>query len=826
MTYLVTLAVGIFTVSIFPALPSLALYILIVMGLGAVYWVLVKWRAVVLDTVSKIIIDHGFCLALGIGWGIFSGHQILAHQLPESLDKQQFLVQGSVVGLVDKQPDRWRFKLAVESIQSLDKKGASIVSTYDLPPLKHLLLSWYAYDSEHSADDRHRPQIHSGDHWQLLVRVRRPRGMLNPGGFDYQAWLIQQGYSATGYVMTSSLNKPLEIESHSIGCALRDWVSRLRAHIHGAIKGSQLSELGQAVITALTIGDKSDLSHWWNDLVRWGIVHLMVISGLHVGLVASLGFYLGLFVNRGLLLLLNIFPNRLDYAPFTRALPPLFGFMVAFAYSALAGFSLPTQRAMIAVSVVMLAKLAYRKLPVQVVFGWALLLIAVTQPLAVLSASFWLSFCAVAILLLWFAPWLARSNQWHRLLTAQLALLSGLSAVGIFFMGHLSWLGPLVNLFAVPWVSMVTVPLCLLAMVAFLLLPALADSLWLMADWSVNGLWYLLQRLPTESGLIYLPLPVTGVSIACLAFATWAVLMPRGVPSRWLCALPLLAALLAPSHSPPLRLTVLDVGQGLAVVVELPDKVLIYDAGPSYSQQFDAGSGIVAPFLRYRGRSSIDRLLISHEDNDHAGGFYGLTASLPVEQSLLGPAFLRLYQAAKNNSSAPLNNIKPCDTSQRWSWSYWNPQQKIHEPVDFSVLMPDRELSPFQSANNNSCVLLIRWREQRILLSGDIEKEAEQALLRDYQLQPLTLMTAPHHGSKTSSSQAFVEQLKPQHIVFSAGFRHPYGHPHSTVVNRYREAGSQLWNTAQHGAISFVWHANGRLEVSHSRAIPANYWWR
>jgi competence protein ComEC len=271
---------------------------------------------------------------------------------------------------------------------------------------------------------------------------------------------------------------------------------------------------------------------------------------------------------------------------------------------------------------------------------------------------------------------------------------------------------------------------------------------------------------------------------------------------------------------------VLDVGQGLAIVLELPEKLLVYDTGPAYSQQFDAGSGIVAPFLRYRGRSSVDKLLISHEDGDHAGGFYGLVNSIDIQQVVAGPGFFSLYQAAPDTTDKVMKNIQQCDQSQRWSWLYWNRRRKIYEPIYFSVLMPDRELSPFQSANNNSCVLLIRWREQRILLTGDIEKEAEQALLRDYQLQPVTLMTAPHHGSKTSSSQAFVDQLKPQYIVFSAGYRHQYGHPHRSVVNRYREVGSQLWNTAQHGAITFTWHSDKQLQISHSRSIESKYWWR
>ena len=823
MSYLVTIAVGIFGVSLFPALPSLALYTLVVMGLGALCWILAQWRPVTLDTVTRMITGHGLCLALGMGWGIACGQHLLAHQLPDSLDKQLFLVQGSVVGLVDHQADRKRFKLAVQSISKVDTRGAK-TTTIQPPALKQLLLSWYLNRPE--LTDTPRRQIHSGDHWQLMVRLRRPRGMLNPGGFDYQAWLVQQGYSATGYVVESALNGPAELESHPITCALRDAISHLREQIREAIGHSQLSAVGQAVIIALTIGDKQGLSPWWDDLVRWGIVHLLVISGLHIGLVASLGFAMGLLIVRFLLVFFYLLPNRVDCEQLSRWLAPIFGFLGALAYSAIAGFALPTQRAMIAVAVVMLAKLTYRKLPVQVVFVWSLLLIAVTEPLAVLSASFWLSFCAVATLLLWFSPWLSRRSQWRRLVSAQLALLGGLAAVGILFMGHLSWLGPVVNLIAVPWVSLVTVPLCLLGMVMFLLQSRLADSLWLIADWSVNALWSLLQCLPTASGLVYLPLPVTALSLACIAFAAWSLFIPRGISGRWLCALPLLLALLVPSHRPALRLTVLDVGQGLSIVIELPDRVMVYDTGPAYSKQFDAGSGVVAPFLRSHGRSSIDKLLISHEDDDHAGGFYGLADSIEIKQALVGPGFLSEYQATDQTPNKPIENIQQCDQSQHWSWLYWNSQGKTYEPIYFDILMPDRELSSVLSANNSSCVLMIHWRDQRILLTGDIEKEIEQVLLERYLWPPITLMIAPHHGSKTSSSRTFVEQLKPQHAVFSAGYRHQYRHPHQTVVNRYREVGSQLWNTAQHGAITFTWHSDKQLEVTHTRSIGGKYWWR
>ena len=299
MSYLLSMGIGIFSVAFFPSLPSMPSYLVLV-----IVFVLLLGVASFLckepgDVISRLMLSHSFCLALGIGWGIFAGHQLSCHQLPDSLDKQQFLVKGSVVGLVESEPERLRFKFAIKSIQSLNFSDSD--SAVDYPPLKNILLSWYQSGFEKNKYPQQ--QIYSGDHWQLLVRLRRPRGMLNQGGFDYHAWLTEQGYSATGYIVDSALtNTPLEPENDHLGVALKDWLSRLREKIRVALTGNELSTLGQAVIRALTIGDKNGLDNWWDDLIRWGIIHLMVISGLHIGLVASLGFYLGLFINRPLLL--------------------------------------------------------------------------------------------------------------------------------------------------------------------------------------------------------------------------------------------------------------------------------------------------------------------------------------------------------------------------------------------------------------------------------------------------------------------------------------------------------------------------------------------
>lgn len=820
MTYLVTICVGIFAVNYFPALPSVTVYLVILAVITGFGWATHNLGWYARDTRSQIVSRYLICLALGIGWGVINAHQYLAHQLPETMDKHTFVVQGSVVGLVDKTDRRLRFALAVDSVAPADSPHADALD--NTPAVKRLLLSWYLQKpGTNKVLDR---QIESGDHWQLVVRLRRPRGMLNAGGFDYQAWLIQNDFSATGYIIESPFNQQLDGKQHSQLCALRDWVSRIRAQIREAIQQSSLTPLGKGIIIALTIGDKQGLGDWWDNLMQWGIVHLLVISGLHVGLVASFGFYGGLMITRIGLLITLLSKNS---AAALRLLPPLLGLITAIIYSAMAGFSLPTQRATIAVAVVMLAKLAYRRLTVQAVFFWTLLLVAISQPMAVLSASFWLSFLAVAVLLLWFSPWVSIGRQWYRLLGAQLALFFGLGAMSLWFIGHTSWLGPVVNLIAVPWISLVVVPLCLLAMLIYLIAPDAAMGIWSLADGCIKALWFLLEKLPDNWGLLYLPVPIDGIALSCLLIAALGMMIPRGVSGRWLCWMPLVVILLVPSKKPPLRVTVLDVGQGLAVVIELPDRLLVYDTGPAYSEEFNAGSGIVAPFIRRSGQSTIDKLVISHEDNDHAGGFYGLVELIEVKQALLGPAFYHHYQDSVGNSQT-LPRTAICEKSEAWSWSLPGSGSAGQEMVHFDILMPDMADwgAEIPSGNNYSCVLLIRWNKQQILLTGDIERSGERVLLERYQLDPMTLIVAPHHGSKTSSGQAFIDQLRPIHVVFSAGYRHQYGHPHPEVVQRYRNSGSTMWNTAVHGGVSFTWNHSGQLQVKTSRSLPSSYWWR
>jgi len=738
-------------------------------------------------------------LSAGMLWGILCGHQLLSKSLPEKYNGEEFLITGQIISLVDSNSVRSRFSFAPETVQLLGDSDQQLV------PGK-LLLSWYASES-----------LYPGQRWQLVVRLRRPRGFVNPGAFDYQSWLLQQDYRATGYVRSPELARQLPEAGLFSPGNLASLPLQLRARIKQAIEQSQLSPRGRAVLLALSIGDKRQLASWWQDLARLGIVHLLVISGLHIGLVALFGAAFGKGLARLIILASSLFSSvfiRLGLKPFSPVLhwlPPVSGLLAAGAYSLLAGFSLPTQRALIAVAIVVLAKLCFRRIQPFVCLVWALTLIALLQPLAVLSAGFWLSFTAVAILIAWFSPWQSTDSWWpkKRTVSAQVALLIVMSVPLLFFMGRLSWLAPLVNLVAVPWVSLVTVPSVLLGCFLLPFSASAAEAIWTFSDWSVELLWMFLYLLPSDQGFLVSPVGASSLVLLTALLAGLCLMLPQQLNARWLGVLPL-ALLLLFNERPKfgLRVTVLDVGQGLAVVVETDQRSLLYDSGAQFSRAFSAGSGIVAPLLWQRGWSSINTTLISHEDGDHSGGFAGLQQVLPSGQIITGPGVD--FPAALLHGQ----NVEICNAGTQWRWG----------EVLFEILSPASAVDPGAnlrginksgtnitdsniSGNNSSCVLRIQWRDIQVLLPGDIERAAEYQLLDSGRLAglPIDLLVAPHHGSKTSSTPQFVQQLRPKHVVFSAGYQHQFGHPHPSVTRRYNAVGSRTWNTAEQGAITFEW---------------------
>lgn len=829
MIAIYSFTVGVFSVGLWPDLPgawfvtALFVFVLLLFYL--------KCKAVA-------------CLLLGMCYAISWGHFTLSHQLPEEFTPSEFLVTGEIVGLPSVDDRRIQFHLRVLDNELLEAVKPSISGNAGLRPtiaLQKLRLSWYNQDLD----------LVPGQIWQLRVKLRRPRGSVNPGGFDYQAWLLRQGISATGYVRGEyrpGADAPNRLLAPS------DSLSRHRFFLRQAIQGLPLDKDQQALVLALTLGDRSQIaSELWDLLSLSGVIHLMVISGLHVGLVALFFYGFGVVIAR----CFGVFGLCLT-ARYYGSLCSLLG---AAGYAWIAGMSLPTQRALVMISVLIIAVLLNRKLGRVEGYGWALAIVAVIDPLAFLGAGFWLSFGAVACLL-----WLLPSSNANgvgnpsffarRVLAlrqfAQIQWLVFLSLFTPLCISQLpvSWMSPLVNLVAIPWVSFGIVPLCLIATLLFPLNSAWAGYLWVLAGDQLGYFLTFLQHIPTLSfAPRFLPLPSSLPVYLSLVLMFILLLLPRGIPCRYLGVLMFTSLALWPENRhQSLRVSVLDVGQGLSVVVQTLGEsgrhVLVYDAGPGYPSGFNMGDSVVAPYLRSQGMTKVNTLVVSHGDKDHSGGIAGLMKFFVPEQLFYGEDPILGEKVALNKAvdgrSIPSMTAIPseslCQSGYGWQWDQVS-FQFLHPPLESSTEQRTMDGASFSdevnkhrgtllNSNNRSCVLQINLADQTILLPGDIESMVEHELLKNPELQvPITVLVAAHHGSKSSSSARFIKAAKPNHVVFSAGYRHHFGHPARTVVERYTAQGSDIWNTAEQGAVEFHWDEGGKMTVTTGRTEARRYWY-
>ncbi|MGM0594176.1 MAG: DNA internalization-related competence protein ComEC/Rec2 [Pseudomonadota bacterium] len=694
-----------------------------------------------------LLFSLGFSLAALDGW------QRLTPSLPEALEKTPLVVHGVVDSLPRREGRILRFELQLE--RAMDLRGEAV----RLP--ERLRLSWYNDGPESLAP---------GQRWRLRVKLKRPHGMQNPGGFDYEKWLFQRGIGATGYVRSRGDNRLL---TPAGGTAP---VMQLRHHLKGAIAQALPEHPMRGLVTALAIGERGEISdRQWQVLIASGTNHLVAISGLHVGLVAGMGFMLMRSLWRWC-------PACAQRLPAPRA-AALLAMLLALAYAALAGFSLPTQRALVMLSVVLGAVWLQRPLRKGRVLLLALWAVVLLDPVSVLSAGFWLSFGAVTVILYGMTGRLAGDTFWWRWGRVQWIASFGLMPLLLLFFQQGSLNAPLANMVAVPWVSLLVVPLTLLGTALVSVLPTLGAPLLGLAATLLGWLWPLLEWLNA-----LLPVLPRGITLGLLPVALLGVawlFAPHGWPLRWagvVLLLPLLLWRPSPPEPGSARVTLLDVGQGLAAVVQTHEHLLLFDTGPRYPSGFNTGDAVVVPFLRAAGVERVDTLVISHSGNDHAGGVPAV-----VEQLEVG----RIVSAMARRDGWPA--VTPCSAGMRWRY----------DGVLFEMLHPARAgLAP--EKNDNSCVLRVSAGGRRLLLTADIEAAAERALLQQPQSLAADILVAPHHGSTSSSSAAFVEAVGAEAVLFSVGYRNRYGFPHAEVVERYRQQGAELLRTDEDGAISFL----------------------
>ncbi|HSH29425.1 MAG TPA: DNA internalization-related competence protein ComEC/Rec2 [Thiohalobacter sp.] len=690
----------------------------------------------------------------------------LQSQLPPALEGEEIILVGTIADIPARGARVLRFPFRVEG-----REEAPLPIAFP----RRLRLSWY--------DPQQVPRV--GERWRLRVRLKPPWSFRNPGGFDYEAWLFRQRIGATGYVRDQA--------GERLGGPVWYRPAAWRQVVHDGLEERMLSRPGGAVVLALALGARHGLTDAQWELYRMtGTSHLMAISGLHVGLVAGLCFGL-------VRLLWAASPGlvRRLAAPRAAALAAMTG---ALGYAALAGFSIPTQRALIMVWLVCAALWLQRQIQPLNTLGLALILVLLHDPLAVLGSGFWLSFGAVLLLVLFHlrlrqaGPAVSRAGRLRRLVLAQLLLSLGLLPLTVLNFHTVAWLSPLANLIAIPWVSLLVVPLTLLGVALSAPAPGAGETLWILAGQAYSGLeWLLAQLAALPLAEVHLARPLWTVAAALIGVL--GLLRVRH-GQRWRqggCLLLLLPLLLYPTPRPPVGtawVEVLDVGQGLAVVVRTRSHTLVYDTGPRFTSGLDTGAAVVAPFLRTVGRMAVDTLIVSHGDNDHSGGAPALIAAFdPVRV---------LY----SDPPAPAPRARPCRDGQAWTW----------DGVDFRLLHPADASS---GRNDASCVLRIESAAgARLLLPGDIEAGAEYALLRRHAAAlRAEVLVSPHHGSRTSSTPAFVRTVAPTRVIHPAGRANRYGFPHPDITARYRDAGAVQRITGCRGALQLRLDAAGAVQA-------------
>lgn len=729
---------------------------------GAIGW-MVRWPGRPLGS-----------LLFGFAWTGLHAALALQAQLPPHLETKELTLVGRVTELPQHEARRTRFAFRV------DDSDLNEITLRD----STVRLAWY--DDHEATEPGPRLGLRAGERWQFRVRLRAPRGLRNPGGGDGERHALVQRLAATGYI------RHPEYSARRLEGAggLQGWRELMSARI-----GQHVQSDSSRFLRALALGDTRGLREDdWRTLRASGLTHLIAISGFHVGIVAAAMAALagGLW---------RVFPgwSRRVPRPVAMGVCALFA---AIGYAALAGFALPTVRTVLMMGVWALARLSRRPTSVGHALGLAVLAVLLADPLSPLAAGFWLSFAGVA----WLAWCLPASGEHHWLrgfLSAQAVATIGLLPLSVVLFDQASLAGPFVNVVAIPWWSLVVVPLSLSGLALEACFAGAGTVVWRAAAWCFDLTWpAFVHAAESRFALWWLPESPQWALPLALGGAFW-MLMPRGTPGKWL-ALCLWCPLLVPDTDPPahgeVQLAVIDVGQGLSVLARTQHHALLYDMGPAVRDGFDAGERAVVPTLRALGIRRVDRAIVSHGDNDHAGGLGSVIEVLPPKQ---------VFAPQGMPGPAPTH---PCRAGDFWQW----------DGVHFQLLHPGRHF-PYLG-NESSCVLRIETIHGAALLTGDIGDVVERMLVRE---QPgrvrADVVLAAHHGSGGSSDPAFVAATGARLALVSSGYGNRFGHPKPWIRERWANRGAEVLNTADSGALQ-VWIGKEGLQVRERRHARPRLW--
>ena len=712
----------------------------------------------------------GFCHAA------FIAQAHLADSLPDEWQGRNISLTGVVAEMPRQHERGLRFAFDVETVET---------DSATVP--RRILLSTYRTADQPAVD------IHAGERWRFTVRLKQPHSTRNPYTSDFEAWALERNIRATGYVYNKVTPQRLDATVFRPAYLIERLRESLRKRFHEALPEAPYA----GILVALAIGDQASITQdEWRLFTRTGVNHLMSISGLHITMLAGMFFGLTYWLWRR--------SSRLTLRLPARKAAALVGVTAALAYSLISGFEIPAQRTFYMLCTFAGMLLLSRNVAPSQMLAAALLVVLFLDPWAVLAPGFWLSFGAVALIFYVSANRLGRPHWLVEYGKVQWAMSIGLIPPLLAMFQQLSLVSPLANTFAIPLVSLLVVPLTLLGTV-----PGFAWTLPLAhhALAFCMALLRLLDDLPVSVWAQHAP-PAWTIGSGVVG-ALW-ILAPRGFPMRAFGVILLLPMfLIEPAKPAPdsARIWVFDVGQGLAVAVQTQHHSLLFDTGPDYAGEADSGNRILVPALRGSGIARLDTMILSHGDIDHIGGTESVLQAIPTERVLTS-------MDANDWRLSGKQNIGSCHDGMRWDW----------DGVQFEVLHPPEAASAKRHDNDQSCVLRIGTGTHHILLTGDIERISEERLL---QLHPdklkSDLLVAPHHGSRSSSSTSFVATVAPQHVVFTAGYRNRFHHPHPQVAGRYVNQGSRIMRSDRDGAIIIDLRPSG-IELEAYRHSHRRYW--
>ena len=736
--------------------------------------------------------------SLGFAWAQWRAEVRMADSLPAASEIKDIELIGAIASLPQLTERGTRFEFDVEKVLS----AGTVVPT-------RISLTWYVETNRKTEQAKPPPPLAPGERWQLTVRLKRPHGTMNPHGFDFEAWALERNIRATGYIRVKGTNAKLPVNA----AGFMYQVDRMRMALRERMLGTLKDDPYRGVLVALAIGEQSAIpAEQWKVFWRTGTGHLMSISGLHITMVAAFIYWLVFRCWARI-------PALALRLPAQRA-AALGGAVAALAYALIAGFSVPTQRTFFMLTAIAVALWIGRGMSASRILAWALLAVLLLDPWAGLAPGFWLSFGCVAMIFYVTTLRTGKTGAIAGAVNTQIAVTLGLLPLTLVLFQEVSVISPIANAFAIPVVSLIVVPITLVgALLPFDFILQLAH---LAMSWCYLALVFL-SELPHAVWQSHAPQQWT--ALLAIGGVVW-LLLPRGAAMRWVGAAAMLPMFLVLPPAPKpgeLWVTLLDVGQGLATVVRTANHTLVYDSGPRWNPDADSGNRIVAPYLRGEGVRDLDALVVTHADEDHSGGAKSiidmrkpkwiLTSMEAGSERLLGAAEVRRCQWTKDRPETDANN---------WIW----------DGVAFNIIHPaaDAYDAVGTKTNNLGCTLKITAPGGSILMTADIEKASESQLIERFKDESTMLksdvMVVPHHGSRTSSTDAFIDAVSPAVALVPVGYRSRYRHPHGAVMERYAARRIPVHRTDLLGALTlkFAVDTNGRPAISGFREERKRYW--